>query len=55
MSGLSVNDFTRQLTIQELTRDGLTSLAPVVTELAGLEGLDAHAKAVTARLSEPAE
>ncbi len=50
-SGLGVEQFTRQMTVQELTRDGLASLAPTVAVLAGLEGLDAHAAAVTLRLA----
>jgi histidinol dehydrogenase len=50
-SGLSVADFQRRMTIQELTRDGLAGLAPTVTALAGLEGLDAHAAAVRVRLA----
>jgi len=50
-SGLSVKDFQKQLTFQELTYAGLEGLAPTVQTLAGLEGLDAHAQAVTVRLS----
>ncbi len=50
-SGLSVRDFQKQLTLQELTRPGLEGLAPTVQTLAGLEGLDAHAQAVVVRLS----
>lgn len=49
-SGLGVEQFMRQSTIQELTEDGLQLLAPTVLELAGLEGLDAHANAVQLRL-----
>ncbi|MBT8081223.1 MAG: histidinol dehydrogenase [Gammaproteobacteria bacterium] len=49
-SGLGLDQFMRQMTIQELTRDGLEGLAGTVTCLAGLEGLDAHAAAVTRRL-----
>ena len=49
-SGLGVEQFMRWMTVQELTRDGLRSLAPTVIELAGLEGLDAHAQAVQLRL-----
>ncbi len=51
-SGLSVADFERRMTLQELTADGLRALAPTVTALAGIEGLDAHARAVGARLDE---
>ena len=49
-SGLGVEQFLRQMTVQELTRDGLARLAPAVTTLANLEGLDAHAQAVSRRL-----
>ncbi len=52
-SGLAVKDFQKQLTCQELTRDGLVGLAPTVRTLAGLEGLDAHAQAVVIRLESP--
>ncbi len=52
-SGLSVRDFEKQVTVQELTRSGLEGLAPTVRTLAGLEGLDAHAEAVAVRLAEP--
>lgn len=50
-SGLSVNDFVRRITVQELTPAGLRSLGPVAQTLAGLEGLDAHANAVAVRLA----
>ena len=49
-SGLSVGSFQKQLTFQELSRDGLAGLGDTVTTLAGLEGLDAHAEAVRVRL-----
>jgi histidinol dehydrogenase len=51
-SGLSVGDFQKQLTVQELTRAGLTELGPTVRTLARLEGLDAHAQAVAVRLDD---
>ena len=50
-SGLSVTDFQRRMTLQELTLAGLEGLGPTVTTLAGLEGLQAHAQAVTVRLT----
>ena len=49
-SGLGVDQFMRQMTVQELTRDGLAALGDAVITLAGLEGLDAHAAAVSRRL-----
>ena len=49
-SGLSLDQFMRGMTVQELSRDGLVGLSEAVVTLAGLEGLDAHAAAVTRRL-----
>jgi len=49
-SGLSVADFQRRITVQELTPQGLAELGPTASTLAGLEGLDAHALAVDIRL-----
>lgn len=49
-SGLSVDQFLRQMTVQELTADGLRCIAEPVMELATLEGLDAHAAAVARRV-----
>jgi histidinol dehydrogenase len=40
----------RSMTVQELTAAGLRMLGPVAQTLAELEGLDAHALAVTERL-----
>lgn len=51
-SGLGVDQFMRQMTVQELSRAGLQSVAASITELATLEGLDAHAAAVRRRLAE---
>jgi len=48
--GLSLSDFMRQMTVQELTPEGIAGLGPVAQTLAMLEGLDAHANAVTVRL-----
>lgn len=53
-SGLSVADFERRMTLQELTPAGLAALAPAVEVLAGLEGLQAHAQAVRARTGDGA-
>jgi histidinol dehydrogenase len=50
-SGLSVLDFLKRVTVQELSPAGLRSLGPVAVTLAQLEGLDAHANAVTRRLA----
>ncbi|HEX2493721.1 MAG TPA: histidinol dehydrogenase [Steroidobacter sp.] len=50
-SGLSLADFMRSMTVQELTTDGLRDLGPTAVTLANLEGLDAHARAVLVRLA----
>lgn len=49
-SGLSVADFVKCITAQELTAAGLKALGPTAVTLAQLEGLDAHAASVTRRL-----
>jgi histidinol dehydrogenase len=51
-SGLSMTDFQKRMTVQELSADGLRRLGPVAETLANLEGLDAHARAVTIRLDQ---
>jgi histidinol dehydrogenase len=50
-SGLSLHDFVKRMTVQELTSDGLRELGPTALTLAALEGLDAHANAVRVRLA----
>lgn len=49
-SGLSVFDFVKRITVQELSPAGLIDLGPTARTLARLESLDAHANAVTVRL-----
>jgi histidinol dehydrogenase len=49
-SGLGLEDFQKRITVQELSPAGLQGLGPTAQVLAGLEGLDAHAAAVTIRL-----
>jgi histidinol dehydrogenase len=50
-SGLSLEDFQKRITVQEVTPAGLAELGPTAQILADLEGLDAHAAAVTVRLA----
>jgi len=52
ISSLSLADFSRRYTVQELTRDGLKSLSECIIELTDAEGLDAHQRAVTIRLEK---
>lgn len=49
-SGLSLADFMKRMTVQELTADGIKDLGPTAVTLANTEGLDAHANAVNVRL-----
>ena len=50
ISSLSLADFSRRFTVQEITREGLSSIAECICELTDAEGLDAHKRAVTIRL-----
>lgn len=54
-SGVNLDSFLHKITYQELTREGLASLAPVITSMAKAEGLDAHALAVDIRTLERRE
>jgi histidinol dehydrogenase len=47
--GLSVSDFVKCSSTQQISRAGLKSLAPVVSAMARAEGLEAHARAVEVR------
>jgi histidinol dehydrogenase len=47
--GLSVMDFLKIITVQEVTQAGLADAAPVIETLATVEGLRAHAESVRAR------
>ncbi len=49
-SGLSVAAFQKQITVQQLSADGLRAIGPCTTTLARAERLDAHARAVSLRL-----
>ena len=47
--GLSVSDFVKCISVQEVSREGVARLAPVVAEFARAEGLEAHARSVEVR------
>ncbi|MBL4588933.1 MAG: histidinol dehydrogenase [Alphaproteobacteria bacterium] len=51
-SGLSVEAFQKTITVQKLSRKGLESLSRTIIDIANLEGLDAHANAVSLRLKD---
>jgi len=47
--GLSVTDFVKVISVQQLSAAGLRKLAPAITTLARAEGLEAHARSVEVR------
>ena len=49
-SGLGVEAFQKTLTVQTISKNGLMQLSDTIDTLAGLEGLDAHARTVSLRL-----
>jgi histidinol dehydrogenase len=49
-SGVSLDSFTKRMTVQSLTYEGLQALGPSVAKMAEVEGLEAHRRAVTLRL-----
>lgn len=51
-SSLGLADFSKRMTVQELSADGLKGLAPTVVTMAEAEGLDAHKRAVTIRVEK---
>lgn len=48
-SGLSLADFYKRISVQELTRAGIESTSGAIATLARIEGLEAHARAAEAR------
>ncbi len=51
--GLSVMDYLKVISVQELSASGLRGLAPAIATLARAEGLEAHARSVVARVCNP--
>ncbi|EGQ7824041.1 histidinol dehydrogenase [Vibrio parahaemolyticus] len=51
-SSLGLADFSKRMTVQELSAEGLQNLAPTVVTMAEAEGLDAHKRAVTIRVEK---
>jgi histidinol dehydrogenase len=48
--GLSVADYVKVISVQQLSEPGLRALAPAITTLARAEGLEAHARSVEVRV-----
>ncbi|NOI12866.1 histidinol dehydrogenase [Vibrio hepatarius] len=51
-SSLGLADFSKRMTVQQLSEQGLQNLAPTVVTMAEAEGLDAHKRAVTIRVEK---
>ncbi|ABK14632.1 MAG: histidinol dehydrogenase [Methanothrix sp.] len=49
-SGLNIDAFTKKISIQSMTADGLESLADAIIKMAESEGLRAHAESVRIRM-----
>jgi histidinol dehydrogenase len=49
--GLSVNDYLKVISVQQLDRAALEKIAPAITTLARAEGLEAHARSVEVRIA----
>ena len=52
MSGVSLDSFIKKITFQQLTKEGVGSLAPTVELMAAGEGLEAHRRAMSIRREE---
>jgi len=50
-SGVSVASFQKQITVQQLSAEGLRAIGPCTATLAAAEQLEAHRRAVTLRLA----
>ncbi len=51
-SGVSVDSFTKKITYQRITKNGITKIGPCIEIMANAEGLQAHKNAVTLRLKK---
>ncbi len=51
-AGISLESFTKYITFQQLTEEGISTLGPVVEEMAEAEQLAGHRMAVSVRLEE---
>jgi len=49
-SGVNLDAFTKKITYQKISEEGIKSIGPAIELMAAAEGLDAHKNAVTLRL-----
>lgn len=50
-SGVSLDSYVKKITFQEISKEGIKGLGPIIETMAGAEELHAHKNAVTLRLS----
>lgn len=51
-SGVSLESFSKTITYQRLTQEGIKNLGPVVEQMAEAENLIAHKQAISIRLNK---
>lgn len=51
-SGVNLDSFTKKITFQKITSEGIQAIGPAIELMAEAEGLQAHKNAVTIRLAE---
>ncbi|MGJ5640823.1 histidinol dehydrogenase [Formosa sp. S-31] len=51
-SGVNLDSFSKSITFQKITAEGLLELGPVIEAMAAAEGLQAHKNAVSLRLND---
>lgn len=51
-SGVNLDSFSKSITFQKITKEGLKTLGPTIELMAAAEGLDAHKNAVSLRLKD---
>ena len=50
-SGVNLDSYMKKITYQEITREGMLNLGPIVEIMADAESLEAHKKSVSVRLN----
>ncbi|MBO0931728.1 histidinol dehydrogenase [Fibrella aquatilis] len=50
-SGVSLDSFVKKITVQNITKEGIKNVGPVVEIMAEAESLDAHKRAISIRLA----
>jgi histidinol dehydrogenase len=51
-SGVNLDSFTKSITFQKISREGLLNIGNTIELMAGAEGLQAHKNAVSIRLKD---